>query len=83
MSPQDHMVDITIDGVARRSPRDTTGAALYVLGPVRPNYDLYLEVKHGDDEFIRNDQTQYVLKEHDVFHGVPSTLNPGMRPCLC
>lgn len=78
ISHPEHTVDITIDGKHVDSPKRTTGAALYMLGHVRPNYDLFLEVKHGDDEFIKNDQTPYVVKEHDVFHSVPSTLNPGM-----
>jgi hypothetical protein len=72
-----HTVEITIDRHHYCSPEHTTGAALYILGNVKPNYDLFLEVKHGDDEFIKNDATTYVLKEHEVFHSVPSTLNPG------
>jgi hypothetical protein len=72
-----HTVEITIDRHQYSSPKHTTGAALYILGHVKTNYDLFLEVKHGDDEFIKNDATPYVLKEHEVFHSVPSTLNPG------
>ena len=71
-------VNIIIDNNHKRSPSPTTGAALYVLGEVKPGYDLFRETHgHGDDELIRNDSTQYELHDGDKFYSAQQTLNPG------
>ncbi len=71
-------VNITIDKQHKKSPNPTTGAALYVLGAVKPGYDLFRETHgHGDDELIRNDSTQYTLHDGDKFYSAQQTLNPG------
>jgi hypothetical protein len=72
-------VPITIDRNPEKSPNPTTGAALYVLGKVKPDYDLFRETHgHGDDELIPNDSTTTVdLKPGDRFYTAQRTLNPG------
>src|SRR5579863_6446828 len=77
--PVQTMVNIIIDNKHKRSPNPTTGAALYVLGEVKPGYDLFRETHgHGDDELIRNDSTQYELHDGDKFYSAQQTLNPGV-----
>jgi hypothetical protein len=76
--PLHQEVNITIDKQHKRSPNPTTGAALYVLGAVKPGYDLFRETHgQGDDELIRNDNTQILLHEGDRFYSAQQTLNPG------
>jgi len=72
-------VDIFIDKTKHESPNPTSGSALYVLSGVdSKSYDLYLEVHgKGDDELIRNDQSQVNLKNGEHFFTVQKKLNPG------
>lgn len=73
-------VPITIDKKPHKSPNPTSGAALYALGAVKSDYDLWRETRgQEDDEFIRNDRTEYTLKEGDKFFSAQRTLNPGLR----
>ncbi len=74
-----HEVSITIDGKHHKSPNPTTGAALYVLGQVKPDYDLFLEIHgRGDDKLIPNDSSEITLKEGEHFFSIKKTLNPGI-----
>jgi hypothetical protein len=76
--PHPHDIPITIDRKPFKTPSPTTGATLYTLGSVRPDYDLFRETRGpGDDEFIPNDSTSIDLKEGDHFYSVQRTLNPG------
>lgn len=78
-TPHD-IVPITIDKTPRKSPNPTSGAALYALGEVKPNYDLWRETRgQGDDEFIANDGTSYTLNPGDRFFSAQQTLNPGIN----
>lgn len=70
-------VEITIDGKGRRSPKHTTGAALYTLGEVQANYELLEERQHGDDIPIANDPVPIEVHQGERFHSVPIDLNPG------
>ncbi len=71
-------VPIIIDKKHYKSPDPTTGAALYVLGGIAADYDLWREVHgHGDDELIPNDGTKVDLKPGDKFYSAQRTLNPG------
>jgi len=73
-----HLVEVSIDRKHHKSPDPTTGAALYVLGAVPANYDLWREVcGKGDDELVPNDGTKIDLKEHEKFYSAQRTLNPG------
>ena len=73
-----HLVEVSIDRKHHQSPDPTTGAALYVLGAVPPNYDLWREVcGKGDDELVPNDSSKINLKEHEKFYSAQRTLNPG------
>lgn len=74
----EHQVNITIDDKPEVSPKETTGAALYVLGKVQQGYDLFRETrKKGDDELIPNDTTAIKVHEDDEFYTAQSDLNPG------
>lgn len=75
--PQERFVEIFIDNKRRESPRHTTGAALYTLGEVKPNYELLEERKHGDDLPIPNNSTPIEVHHDERFHSVPIDLNPG------
>jgi hypothetical protein len=78
MNAQHGHVSIHIDTQHYESPNPTTGAALYVLGKVKPDYELFREVKgKGDDEPIANDATVVHLKEGEQFYSAKRTLNPG------
>lgn len=75
--PKDE-VNIVIDKKHYKSPAMTTGAALYVLGQVKADHDLYRETKgKGDDELIPNDVTAVKLKDGDHFFTSQRSLNPG------
>lgn len=73
-----HEVRIHIDRKPYMSPRETTHAALYVLGHVPPGYELFLEVR-GDEEDrpIPKDQARIELREDEHFYSAQVTLNPG------
>lgn len=78
--PDDHEVEIIIDRKHRRSPRKTTGAALYVLGEVLANYTLYRETSGPEeDEPIPNDATQIRVHWDEKFYSSENTINPGAR----
>jgi hypothetical protein len=58
MAKDHEQVKIHIDKELYESPSQTTGAALYTLGKVKPGYVLFHEVHgHGDDPPIANDGT--------------------------
>lgn len=72
------MVHIFIDKRKVESPNPTTGLALYSLGNISAEYDLFREVHgHGDDEFIPKDDSAVTLKNGDHFYSVQKSLNPG------
>lgn len=72
------MVHIFIDGRKMESPNPTTGHALYALGNISAEYDLFREVHgHGDDEFIPRDDHSITLKNGEHFYSVQRSLNPG------
>lgn len=66
-------VRVHIDLHPHHSPDPTTGAALYALGKVRPDYVLYREVE-GDweDKPVINDESPVHLKEDEHFHSAES-----------
>jgi hypothetical protein len=71
-------VNIHIDRTKFTSPTPTAGVSLYALGGIRAGYDLFREAHgSGDDEPIKNDQTEYNLHDGDKFYSAQSTLNPG------
>lgn len=75
-----HKVEIYIDRKLHASPDPTTGAALYVLGSVKPGYDLYEEEPGPiDDKLISNDQTEIRMKNFTHFYSAQRDLNPGGR----
>lgn len=78
---QNHQeVSIIIDKKEHKSPNPTTGAALYVLGGVKPDHDLWEEVPgRGDDLLIANSSTPIALKDGEHFYTAKKTLNPGGR----
>lgn len=72
------MVPIIINKKERKTPPQTTGAALYLLGEIGAGYDLYSEVKGpGDDQLISNDGTPIQVKPGDHFYSAQNSLNPG------
>lgn len=74
----DQDVPVHIDTQQLRSPRHTTGAALYILGNVSQGYDLYRETRGaGDDDLIRNDSAPLEVNPGDHFYTAQSSLNPG------
>lgn len=77
--PNEHTtVNIIIDKKHLTSPNPTTGSALYTLGSVPANFDLYRELHgKGDDESIPNDATPVELKNGDHFFSSKQSLNPG------
>lgn len=71
-------VTIHIDKNKYTSPDPTTGAALYTLGKIPANYDLFEEIHGpGDDKLIPNDNTSIDLKNGLHFYSIKQTLNPG------
>jgi hypothetical protein len=73
MENQKHEVRIHIDQKPYESPNPTTGEALYKLGSIQPDYDLFREVK-GDkeDPVVENDPEPIHLREDDHFHSGPA-----------
>jgi len=71
MAPQEqtHEVKIFVDEQARHSPNPTTGAALYALGNVKPELELFREVSgdHVDPE-VDNGPEVVHLKQDEHFH---------------
>ncbi len=73
-------VPITIDKQPKKSPDPTTGSALYILGGISTQYDLFRETRgQGDDELIPNNNTEIILKPGDHFYSAQKSLNPGDR----
>jgi hypothetical protein len=71
-------VAIHIDKKIYKSPRLTTGAALYALGKVTAGYDLFEETPGpGDDKLVPNDETKIELKDGLHFYTAKQSLNPG------
>ena len=68
-----HQVRIHIDENPHESPNPTTGEALYKLGHVQPDYDLFREVR-GDkeDPIVENDDEPVHLREDEHFHSGPA-----------
>ena len=78
MTEHAKQIHIVIDGHEFDSAEQTTGAALYRLGKVRPDYDLFREVRgHGDDELIANSAAPITVRNGDQFYSAKRTLNPG------
>jgi hypothetical protein len=74
----EHEVQVYIDRKEHTSPTPTTGHALYVLGEVKPDYDLYEEEQGKvDDRLIPNDGTEIKLKQFTHFYSAQRDLNPG------
>ena len=64
-----HEVRIHIDQHPYHSPNPTTGAALYLLGHVRPGYELFKEVDgNREDKPVPNDDSAIRLHQDDHFH---------------
>jgi len=71
-------VHITIDKHKFDSPSKTTGEALYRLGGVGVEYDLYQESPgQGDDPLIPNSNVSQTVKNGDHFYTAQRSLNPG------
>ena len=66
-------VEIFIDQKRHKSPNQTTGEALYRLGEVRPELELYREVRGDhDDQSVVNGPELIHLTEFEHFHsGAP------------
>ena len=80
MTQQHEQVSIIIDKKEYKSPNPTTGNALYVLGGVNANHDLFQEVPgRGDDKLIANSPAPIELKNGEHFYTAQKTLNPGGR----
>lgn len=76
--PEPKTVEIIIDRKRLESPRDTTGAALYVLGAVAANYTLYRETAGPqEDEPIPNNGTVIRLHRDEKFYSSPGQVTPG------
>lgn len=71
-------VTIHIDKKMHKSPEQTTGAALYILGGIQSGYILFKEVHgQGDDVLVKNDITGILLANGDHFYSAKEELNPG------
>jgi hypothetical protein len=76
--PEPKTVEIIIDRKRLESPRDTTGAALYVLGAVLANYTLYRETAGpNEDEPIPNAATPIRVHRDEKFYSSPGQVTPG------
>jgi hypothetical protein len=74
------MAEVYIDRKLHQSPDPTTGVALYLLGGVKPGYDLYEEEPGPvDDKLIPNNPTEIRLKNFAHFYSAQRDLNPGAR----
>jgi len=71
-------VPIKIDKNNLTTPAETTGAALYTLGGVGAEYDLWLEVPGPDeDQLITNTTEPIDVKPGSHFFTAKKSLNPG------
>jgi hypothetical protein len=73
----EHEVPIIIDKTPLKTPTPTTGAALYVLGKVGDEYDLWLDVPGSEDQVIPNDTTPIDVKPGSHFYTAKKKLKPG------
>ncbi len=77
-SPHHDEVNITIDKKHKKSINPTTGGALYQLGEIAEDRDLFLEIHGpGDDQFIPRDNSEINLHDGDHFYSAQKSLNPG------
>src|SRR5436189_210808 len=69
----EHQVRIHIDQHRYESPNQTTGAALYTLGRIGANLELYREVTGDREDKPIDDSPEIIhLREDDHFHsGAP------------
>ena len=73
-------VEIIIDRKHVRSPKETTGAALYVLGEVPANYILYRETSGPEeDQPIPNDATPIRVHKDEKFYSSLGQVTPGAQ----
>lgn len=73
-----HIVTIHIDRVPRQSPAVTTGEALYVLGQVKPDWELFREeTGETEDTLVPKTTAAYEVKKDQHFYSDPKVLNPG------
>lgn len=71
-------VPIKIDKTNDKTPTPTTGAALYILGKVGADYDLWLEAHgQGDDHLVANDAQPIDVAPGSHFYTAKKKLNPG------
>lgn len=71
-------VPIKIDKTNLKTSTPTTGSALYALGTVGADYDLWLEVPGpSEDKLISNDATALDVKAGSHFYTAKKKLNPG------
>jgi hypothetical protein len=75
--PHEEEVPIIIDKSPLKTPTPTTGAALYVLGKVGADYDLWQDVPGADDKLIPDDATPIDVKPGTHFYTAKKKLNPG------
>jgi hypothetical protein len=72
--------EIIIDRKRVRSPKETTGASLYVLGSVPANYILYRETNGPDEDHpIPNDATHIRVCKDEKFYSSLRQVTPGAR----
>lgn len=77
---QSHKKEVTIhiDKKEYKTETPTTGAALYQLGGIGADYNLFEEVPgQGDDKLIPNDTTPIDLKDGEHFYSAQKKLKPG------
>jgi hypothetical protein len=78
--PNRKEVEIIIDRKHVESPRETTGAALYVLGEVPANYILYRETSGPEeDQQIPNDAAPIRVHKDEKFYSSLGQVTPGAR----
>lgn len=71
-------VPIKIDKQNLTTQTPTTGAALYALGSVGPEFDLFLDNPGPkQDDPIPNDATPITVKSGSHFFTAKKKLNPG------
>jgi hypothetical protein len=69
-----------MDRVPVMSPKSTTGPALYELGRVRAEWDLYRESKgNNEDELILRDDDDIRVTEDEHFYSSPVRANAGVH----
>jgi hypothetical protein len=77
--PNGKKVEIIIDRKRVESPKETTGAALYVLGEVPDNYILYRETSGPEeDQPIPNNTTTIRVRKDEKFYSSLGQVTPGV-----